>query len=260
MELTELNKPVVRIDTPENAYGWEIKPHADKISPNIQILSIDEYRELATRKKYMLPSRVAVGDIIVEHPFHPNQYVKIQDIELTFYQDWMELMSDIVRLLGGIKFSWSVELKARQDRILDANLNVSIPVYGSLDATVKKRYEDELKTRLDVVSSFTPSGKLSKKGIIADYEKAIKRVQEYGLENDMQIRSLIHSRSPQDQYRQSHKRVDLEVSRDINDYGDYAFSLNVLGDVFSMTADLKEAISKRKCVHLVFEIDFDENM
>ena len=208
----------------------------------------------------MLPSRVAVGDIIVEHPFHPKQYVKIQDIEITYYQDWMELMSDIVRLLGGIKFSWFVELTDRQDRILDANLNVGVPTYGSLNATAKTKYENELMTRLNVASSFTPSKKISKRGIIADYEKAIKRVQEYGLENDIQICSLIHSRSPQDQYRQSHKRVDIEITRDINDYGDYAFSLNVLGDMFSMTAGIKDAISKRKSIHLIFEIDFDDNM
>ena len=260
MELSDLNKPVVRIDTPENAYGWDIKPNAGKISPNIQILSIDEYKDIEASKKYMLPSRVAVGDIIVEHPFHPNQFVKIQDIELTYYQDWMELMSDIARLLGCIKFTWSVELKDRQDRTLDANLNVGAAAYGSLNASAKTKYENELKTRLQVDSIFKPSKKLSQKGIIADYEKAKMRVQEYGLENDMQLRSLINSRSPEDQYRQSHKRVELEVSRDINDYGDYAFSLNVLGDVFSMSADLQEAVSKRKNVHLIFEMDFDENI
>lgn len=260
MELSDLNKPVVRIDTPENAYGWDIKPNAGKISPNIQILSIDEYKDIEASKKYMLPSRVAVGDIIVEHPFHPNQFVKIQDIELTYYQDWMELMSDIARLLGCVKFEWSVELKDRQDRTLDANLNVGASAYGSLNASEKTKYENELKTQLKDSISNTPIKKLSQKGIIKDYEKAKKRVREYGLENDIQLRTLINSRSPEDQYRTSKKEVELEISRDINDYGDYAFSLNVLGDVFTMSADLKEAVSKRKKVHLIFKMMFDNNM
>ena len=260
MELTELKKPVVRIDTPENAYGWEIKPHAEKVSPNIQILSIDEYKDIEDSKKYMLPSRVSVGDIIVEHPFHPNQYVKMQDFEMTYYQDWMELMSDIARLLGCLKFTWSVELQDRQDRILDADLNVDAPIYGSLNTSAKSKFENEIKTRLCVDSSFKATKNISQKGILADYEKAKARVHEYGLDNNIDIRMLINSRSPNDQYRQSHKKVDLEVSRDINDYGDYAFSLNVLGNVFSMTADLKDAVSKRKNVHLIFEMVFDDNL
>ena len=260
MEITKLNKPVVRIDTPENAYGWDIKPHAEKVSPNIQILSIDEYKDIEESGIYMLPSRVAVGDIIVEHPFHPNQYVKMQDVELTYYQDWMELMSDIARLLGCIKFTWSIELKDGRTRTIDANLNVSVPVYAKLDASYKKQFEDVLKTKLYVDSEFKPSKKLTQKGIIADFEKAKRRVADYGLSTDMQIRSLINSRSPFDQYKQSHKKVDLEISKDINDYGDYAFSLNVLGDVFSMSGDLKDAVSTRKNVVLSFEMFFDDNI
>lgn len=260
MEITKLSKPVVRIDTPENAYGWEIKPHAEKISPNIQILSIDEYKDIEESNLYMLPPRVSVGDIIVEHPFHPHQYIKMQDAEITYYQDWMELMSDISRLLGCVKFSWSVELKDGRTRTIDAGLNVSVPVYAALDASYKKSYEDELKTKLKVDSDIKPSKTLTKKGIIADYEKAKMRVEEYGLANDIQIRSLINSRSPYDQYRLSHKKVELEISRDINDYGDYAFSLNVLGDVFSMSADLKDAVSTRKKVILTFEMFFDEKV
>ena len=113
---------------------------------------------------------------------------------------------------------------------------------------------------LKVDSEFKPAKKISQKGIIADFEKAKKRIMDYGLANDIQIRSLINSRNPYDQYRQSHKEVELEISRDINDYGDYAFSLNVLGDVFSMSADLKDAVSTRKNVVLSYEMFFDENV
>ena len=247
MENSLLTKPVIMLETEEHSVNY--KWHGNKVNPNVQVLSIDEFSNWLKDGNHdtLVPRHCQRGDVLVEHPYRKGSYIRIDEIEDMFFKAKGFIVSDIARLLGCKEFDWNIEVGSVHERVTSAEGEVTYKAVAEFKGEMKHTYEEEVKSKLSL--NQTMSG-----GITQDsYERAKEKAEEYNLWGDDQIRSLIEGRNPNEQQITS-RTIRVELSKETNDAMDIAFSINVLP--FHGNFKYKEVVKYKKQVILVCSMKF----
>lgn len=257
MELT-LTKPVVRVDTEENASLIKYAPkiQRQKISPNLEVISSTYLEEIRKSGKFILPSRVDIGDILTLHPFVPNQYVLIQDLENATYDSLYSCMSGIARCLGAKEMQWTKIIEDEGERSLDINGNIKFIPYMEGNVQIHDLNNCRNKIQETKTTTFSSEGDISIEEQLEEYREAIEKVHAFGLVTHSDISELVEGRNPKKTRKITSKEVAIHMISNINQSFDAAFSLNCMSDVFSINATIQNILKVCRNVELHYLIRF----
>lgn len=253
MDSIQLTAPIIRIDTDEISIRYKWEDDASKLNPNIQIVSVNDYNDLVNSKSnsLILPRNATTGSILMRHPFRKNTYIPLEEAEMTIYKDKMFCMSSIAVHLG-LLFDWKVELVSVSKRDIDASGNIDYKNV-KVDATFKSNEEEKYRGMISMTQDVrqNPISTISSE---EEYQEACDLVKKYGLENDMEIISLLDGRKPNCKHIISDRTISVELSKEVNSMYDIAYSLNVLHGLFGFSASLNEKVSQNKTLKLVLHL------
>jgi len=253
MEPVTLTLPIVRIDTDEKSIRYKWEEDATKLNPNIQIVSINDYNQLVESKdnNLILPQNAAIGSVLMKHPFRQNTYIPLEEAEIEIYKDKMFCMSAIAVRLGMV-FDWKVELVNVQTRNIDASGNVDCK-YVNIDAKFKSQEEEKYRGLIAMTQNIrrNPDSVSTPE---EEHKEAWELARKYGLQNDMEVISLLDGRNPKNAFMIKDRTISIELSKEINSMYDIAFSLKVLKGIFGMNATLNEKLSQNKTLKLVLNL------
>lgn len=246
MEL-ELTKPIIQIvqDGRDINYAWE--DGAEKLdNHNIQVVSISDYPSLVSEGKYLVPKLVKVGDVLVEDRYIPNKYIDISTAETELLQEKALAMSSIINQLGFKHYEVEVILDAEEKANIEANGNLSYKAVD-LKPEYKNKVENSYKNRFSLKDTFS--------GKAINQEEAIRIAQQFGLWDNMDVRTLIENRDPNNPNIQTSRILNIEITKELNRTKEMAVSLNVLAGLFSLSASTKNSINTKQSLIFKYTIE-----
>lgn len=251
MELIKLDGDIIHIVTEERAINYRWEQNANKLNQNLQIISIADMNTALTQGHYSfdLSGALSLGMVLAKHPFLPNRYIDINEAQDVIFEDKLNCMFEIARLLGVT----SIEAKAlfleekRMEISKDGELTYK---YVGTNVQISKEEKQTYAKRYERKEKF--SGEFSAKS----YQKACIKAQQYGLLGDSGIQYLLKQRNPDESNPILQQSVKIEMTKELNNLLECAMSLNILPNVFSLGGNTKELISSRKKVILESELFF----
>lgn len=251
MDTLELQKDIIWIDTDEKSIRYRWDDNAGKLNRNIQVVSIEDFDILREKRNYLLPRYIEVGTGLIRHPYNPDKYIKIQETEAIVYNEKMLYVSDIVRHLGCKKFKWHLEIIEISERNSSFDMNGTYNV-ASADINIKRKEEDKYSNLIKMEESYESKADYN----IDDYNKAIDKAKKYNLYEESDIYTLISKRNPKDNYLTKTLTISIDLSKEVNNLFDSAFSLNALNKVFSINADFMATLKYKKTIKVIMELQF----
>ena len=95
----ELNGEVIHITSDEKTINWEWEKDSDKVSRQIQFVSIDDIPLIRNNSNMQLPT-VFENDVLIKHPFEPNTYLSIGEACNEIRIDKFLKIGEIAQCLG----------------------------------------------------------------------------------------------------------------------------------------------------------------
>lgn len=238
----ELKGDVLYVALDELAYNYDWYRDSSKINRGVQIISIediDEYRN--NGYEFSAPSKFNEGTILVSHPFLPRTYMDITTAEDVIIREKLGCICKIAQKIGVKNISGGAVFVDEQSLDITADGHVGykkVEVGASVSKDEKEKYASTYKISRDFSGAYTKD----------DYNEAIVLLKKYGLEGDPEVRDLVLLRNPDENNRLISQDVHMEVTREINTRKEYAFSLNVMSDLFKLEASVQTSISRLKKV------------
>lgn len=251
MEQIKLSGDILHIVTEERSISYRWEENANRLDENLQIVSIADMNEALSQGHYSfdLSGSLSVGMVLAKHPFLPNRYMDISKAQDVIFQDKLDCMFEIAKLLGVtfIKAKAAFKNEQKMEMSTDGELkykcvDISLQVQKEEIQTLAKRYEREERF----------SGEFTKDG----YQKALEKAQQYGLGKDRDILYLLRQRNPDDPNSILEQSVKVEMTKELNTLLECAMSLNILPGVFSLKGHTRELISRRKTIVLESKLVF----
>lgn len=237
---------VLYVATPERSISYQWSKDSDSIDSQVKVASLEQIRDY----KAILPKRIAVGDVLMLHPFEENLYINVNDVGNIRNAKFFAY-SEIAQQLGATEykivygnretseaeFSTKNKLKWRKKR------------GGKLDMNDKKQ--------ASLILGFNMSGTYEGVPVISDesYKKAKEVVRKYNLETDTMIKSLINKRNPQNENHQHSEKIHCELTKEINRILDIAITINA-SNMLKLDSHTQETTKKREIVNLDIEFYF----
>ena len=251
MELVRLDGDIIHIVTEERSINYRWEQNANKLNQNLQIISIDDMNIALTQGQYSfdLSGTLSLDMVLAKHPFLPNKYIDINEAQDVIFEDKLNCMFEIARLLGVT----SIEAKAlfleekRMEIAIDGGLTYK---YVGTNLEINETERQAYAKRYERKEKF--SGEFSTES----YRKACAKAQQYGLLIDSGIQYLLKQRNPDEPNPILQQSVKIEMTKELNNLLECAMSLNILPNVFSLGGNTKELISSRKKVILESELFF----
>lgn len=252
METYELNsKQVLYVGSPElcTNYLWEKK--SEYLNPRIGVVSVeslssekDKGIEIITRNN----APIYEGLVLVNHPFKKNCFMDVTMAEDELFRQKLDAIVLVARHLGVKSFKAQAKFENSRHYEFEADGDVKVGKFVNLDATYKHQEEEKRAMQYSREENFT--GGFDMKG----YEEAKRLANQFNLS---EINSIIELRNPNFSNRLGCRKETLELSKELNDITECAFSLNILAGVFKLGGSLKETISIQKKVSLMTELNFE---
>lgn len=254
-----LDKAVVRVDTTDNVGIYENAPLAERLmlDPNLMVVTLNDIKNLKGTNAYNLPRNIDCGSILVRHPYTPNKYVLIQELEDILFKELKRCVFDIAQLLGATKIEWYKEVV--EDGIRSFNAEGKL-VYKDIDLSGKyqsnstehnKQTESSIETWNNALGS-------TQQDLETDYQEALKIASGYNLQDNDDIERLLSGRNPSRHNLSTYREVNITITNDLNQTYDYAFSLEAMPNkLFEINANVKRVIEKHRKVDLKYKIWFE---
>lgn len=236
MESYKPQKNVIHVTSDEKSRNYLWERDSDKVSKNIEIVSVDELQSLPfeARRKMFSVQDIEEGMVFVKDPFSSRYYLA-SEVADKLSDNKYNALSRIAMYLGAkriVREIESVKTKSREFnsetgvtyKVVDVGLNI----HSSSTEGYKKRYNKE--EIFDGIA--TESG----------YQKAVEYCEKTGLIYDDSIQYLLEARNPKNDNKKRHEDIRTEITSECENSLDIAFSLNVLKGVFSLNA---------KCEHFM---------
>lgn len=251
MEQIKLSGDILHIVTEERSisYRWEEKEK--KLDESLQIVSITDMNRALSQGHYSfdLSGSLSVGMVLAKHPFLPDRYIDINKAQDVIFQDKLNCMFEIAKLLG-VTF---IEAKATflEERKMEMSADGELK-YKWVDMTLQAQREEQQKYAKRYEREERFSGEFTQEG----YQKALEKAQKYGLVNDADIQYLLKQRNPDEPNSILQQSVKVEMTKELNTLLECAMSLDILPGVFSLKGHTKEVISSRKMIVLESKLVF----
>ncbi|MBQ8681227.1 MAG: hypothetical protein IJ530_15955 [Treponema sp.] len=170
---------------------------------------------------------------------HEGKEVKYDEAKATIeklYQEYLESLPPLFE--EGVQ---KVKEKTPNAHVLTVKL---IDANGSYQSVKNEQYES------DYILEDSFSGEFSEES----YNEAIAEAKQVGLYDDFDIKNLFDQRNPQKQNKMTGRKIKIEMTRELNESLDVAFSLKAAG--FGMDGSYKEILETQRNVLFELEIEF----
>lgn len=243
---------VICIVEAERSINWRWEQNVNKIMSGVQIVSEDDFAAIIKENRYQVDciGHIRAGTTLMKHPFLKDRYLDINSAEDILFRDKLNCMATIAKLLGVTRFEAKAMFLEEGKREMDILGNIGCKY---VDLSAQYREIQNSKYSKTYCRKETFCGNVLNREA---HDKALERAKSYGLYEDADIAYLLEQRNPKDENRLSSQEIKVELSRELNNSLDCAFSLNVLGGVFSLSANFKEITSQKKTVILETFLEF----
>ena len=251
MENTQLkSKQVLYVGSPElcTNYRWEKK--SELLNPKIGFVCIDDIisaRESGIEIMTCNNAPVCEGAVLVNHPFKNNTYMDVMLAEDELFRQKLDVIGTIARHLGVMSFTAKAKFENIRKYEFEANGNVKLGRYVNLDAEHKHQEEEKYAMQYSREERFP--GKYD----MENYKEAQRLVNQYQLS---ELKYLLEQRNPNFSNSLRSQKIKTELSKELNDITECAFSLSILGGCVAIGGSLKETLSTQKKVMLETELIF----
>ena len=239
MRNNDIEKDVIYIASDEVAKSYKWFDYSDKLSPNVQIISIEDI-SIILEKGYNLPRKIIEGTVLVRSPFDCTSYFDINKSEDLIIREKISGISKIAQQLGARKLIGSVEFT--EEEILEKDINGNIH-YKAVDIDMRRKIEEQerCQKRYQLEVDF-PIAKYTDE----TYSKAMTLYKQYNMYEDVEVRDLIDMRKPGELNPLGRQKVHLSLLSEVNNSKDFAASLTVMGGVFKIGASTQKTVSTKK--------------
>ena len=221
--------------------------------PQISIDTLDELRN----KAIVLPTDVRENDLLILHPYDINRYIHIEDVESTMVkQTKFFRYSEILQDLGATSYEVT-SIKTTVYKVeTDVEGKVSLKkVKTPIDLEVNVNDEVEFKSKMGfrLKDTFQGVHTISEQSFL----HAKELVNQYRLQEDEFINSLIKKRDPQKENHKLTEHLQCEAMQDFNKCIDVAVAFNA-ATIFNLSTNVKHAISQKVEYSLDIKVIFPE--
>ena len=245
-DVKELSGEIIYVTTPERAINYKWEKNFNKLSPEIQVVSIEDIQNIG--RDVFDNKRILLNTLLVKHPFIPNKYIEIDRTEEAITKSKLNCLGMILRYLGVSEYETTCVSEIYSNVERDANGNAS---YKFVEAGLNtKTIRTDNETRKYYRHEFYP-GEYS----IDSWRKAVDLAKQFGLYSDEDIYYLLQNRDPKDLNLLKSQEVKIELTRELNKSLDVAFNLSVSG-IFKLNANYDEIIKKRKKIVIESKLIF----
>lgn len=244
--MSRLDGQIIRVSKDEEARNYKFYPEAARLK-NVQVISIDDLDEYR-KEGYIIPMNVVEGSVLALHPFHPQKYIDINEAENEIIREKINYIGDIAQLLGARTVNGHVVSMDVKEVVWDASGGVKYKGVGAGFSGLSKKKEAE---QYDYKLERMFSGERSLEG----YNQAKKKMEEYGMDKDVEIKTLVEMCNPiRNNLIKVHK-VHVDISREVNSSKEFAFTLSAL-EIFKLDATVKNCVSELKTLKFECLIEF----
>ena len=190
------------------------------------------------------------GTVFIKHPFLPNTYLELEDALSDTHQimhEKISCISTIIHSLGATNFTGKAQFVKEENVNINNKSEISHQVV-KLSAKVTKDKNDRLQQAFTMTQ--TGTGQFS----IEDFARAKKLAEDYGLNNDPDIRALLQIRDPANSNIQKSYNLNYELTKEINKTLDIAGDLIING--ISLNNNYESIIKKREVINYTMNIEF----
>ena len=247
MEGCKLTKDIIYVTSNERATNYKWEKTVDKLNPNVQIVSIDDIQEMGVD---IFDGKLPVLDtILVKHPFVPNKYIPIDRAEDAITKTKLNCLGIIVRLLGAKEYETKFMTEETGTCSIGAGGEIKY-MFSGAQSNVSINESDSMTGKYYRHETF--------KGEFTEdtYKQAVVEAKRYGLYDDEDIIYLLKNRDPQFVNQIISQCVKFELTKELNNQLDIAFSLKV-SNIFNLSANYNQIISKRKKIIIETKILFE---
>lgn len=253
MELSKIETQVVLFENDEKSLNYKFEPYGKNLN-STTIASIEYDRESFLQNE-IIGQHPEIGSVYYRHPYKHNCYVNSNLEDLYFMKEKFELFSNIVKLLGGKRFSGIAEID--EIETLDSSLNGEIKYkIVELDANTKKTENARLNSKLILTVDFNQENELVEFDRITSYEKVKEIIKKNNLSAETSLLGLVESRNPFIGNSNIRQTLRTELTSEFNSIVSYAASLKLMENVFNLNMSFDKQVSKIKKVNLLLEIEF----
>lgn len=248
MENNKIKGEVIHIVSPEKAVNYKWEEKASFLPEGLQIVSIDDIRNLPVEVRHNLFGyhNIKLNDVFMLNPYSGN-YVLVTEADQNYKENKFAKISEVVSLLGAKQIQCEIISEETRKREFNADGNVNYKVV-KVSASMQEKSEDKVLERILRKRTFPGTSTLD------GYFQAKVICESTGLINE--LGSLLSLRNPSHPNPIKSDYYEVEITRELNSGLDLAFNLNVLKNVFALNAEVQEAISTSKSIKLKMYIEF----
>ena len=244
-DLKELTGEVIYVTTPEKSINYKWTDNSEKLSPDIQVVSIEDVKKL---DRDIVDAKVRLGTILTRHPFK-EKYIEIEKLEDAITKEKLKCLGLIAFHLGAKEYENLFAFEDTQEAKVGADGQAN---YKFVETGFKVDIHEK-----DVKTGKYWSHRTFEGCILTEesYAIAVDKAKEYGLYYDDEVQLLLETRNPRYGNRQTSSHIEFELTRELNSSLDIAFNLKV-ANVFGLNANYNQLLIERKKIEIETKIVF----
>lgn len=241
---------VLCVTTPEKTVNYRWEEGSELLDgKDIAVVDMDEIKRLQAKGIQFENAGAIIteGAVFGLHPYRANCYVNLVLPEEELLDAKVDLLAQFYKHLGVKSIHFEAEFSEEHKRELSADGGIKYKVV-ELNAEYKKTQENKMNKRFSRKEEYV--GEFSEES----YRKAQSMYKQ--IEYNRQLEHLLKQRNPGDGNKILSQTIEVELTSELNDLTESAFSLTVLGGVFSLKGNFMEKVSTKKTIKLKTEIKF----
>ena len=242
-EVNLQGKSVFPIVSPEKTINYKWYDGSENIDSKVLPMSLEQINCQKEQNGLTLPPVVNEGTVLMRHPYLPNSLVSANMTMGEFLDEKLSYYAVILNYLGATAQTLEARVVSRQSRKFDGKGKLSIKgnkLEGKVSAVRR------LFSKVKSTKRIEGTGKL-------DYNKALELAKQYGLENDIFVKTVLELRheNPVPSFR-----FETEIAKEYNDTLDVAASMVAGAGVFKLNGSFKKSVSTREEIWILQDISF----
>lgn len=241
---------VLCVTTPEKAVNYRWEENSELLDgKGIAVVDMVEIKRLQTEGVQFdnAGAIITEGTVFGLHPYRENCYVNLALPEEELLDAKVDLLAQFYKYLGVRSIHFEAEFSEEEKREFSADGSVKYKVVEA-KAEYKNTQENKMKKRFS--RNETYEGEFSDE----TYRKAQNMYKQIGFNRHLQY--LLKQRNPEDGNKIKSQEIEVELTSELNELTEAAFSLTAFGGVFSLKGNFMEKVSTKKTIKLKTKIEF----
>ncbi len=250
MEPFKPQKNVIHITSNEKSRNYKWEKDSNKISTNLQIVSIDDIESmpLDMRREMFSVRDIEEGMVFVKDPVSDRYYLS-SGVADEMSKNKANAISLVAMYLGAKKVIREIDSIKTKTREFKSGVGATYKVVD-MDFKANKSSYDAIKSKYASTEEF--DGIASENG----YQKALDYCKRTGLIYDPSFQYFLEQRNPENDNKKRVEDIRTEITSECDEELDIAFSLNALKGVFTLDAKCENSLKVTNQLTVHSRIEF----